>query len=582
MQPLSPRDTKVPPPPSSPHHDDIMFRRREKRRHVTHNAIDLRDPYSVIALAIRFDESIAVVEDDDGALLKVPLETGSIYNQKAFAKALSNLQKQTTAPRPTPRKLPLGVAADSASAPQAITPVILSGLVAAIQNRSEDDKGPSAVELVAYCRSMRRAALTRLRQHIRRRRIQRNVTPVILLIIVLGLLFWTLSNVTKVMTEYDFVGDGGDGSCQSSKACRLAATQVWIYCDPSRRLVIPGCTLDHCDVGEGQLDYPFYTIHTVLRSLYMPLSEINNPRMSSSKILWPHRRQSSSARQQSPVQWLGESIVNRLIRETVHDYISSSTSISMLDVGCGVGGTLYAMLDGENPPLQPFRYHGIAISTPEIYQAKQFLSWHGLDSPAAKERTNSEILFEKRDFDTPFPLQSFSVIVAVESLSYSPDVLHTLHLLVKSLQKDGLLLIVDDMVAPWVSEERAEELRSALGKPSLKTYQQWVDMIQTMPHMVQKELWDLSLEFDMSYMLRDSRPEAGMLGTVMDWRYRIAQGLADKLTSWFGQEEERKNTSLRLIQLTKNLFENELVARARRQAYRNADIIYYFMIVAKT
>jgi len=579
-------------PASSPQQqqDDIMFRRREKRLHVTSNSIDLRDPYSVIALAIRFDEAMSGGEDE--SLLQVPLESGPIYNPKAFSKALLNLQNQTAVPRQassSPRKVPQD-SSPSASAPrQAIAPIILSGLVATIQERADhndninevDVEGPSAVELVAYCRSMRRAALTRLRLRRRRRRVQRNVTPVILVAIVFSLVVWSTSSVRSTLQEYGFVsGDAGEGgSCQSNPACRLAAARVWEYCGPSHRLTITGCTLESCPALEGQLEYPMYAMHTLFHPPHIHISEIDHPRKLI-KRTWPLRRHISSPAQ-SAIRWLGETVLNRVLRETILEYLPSNMPMHMLDCGCGIGGTLYAMLDSKRPPAKTFRYHGIALSEPEIYQAKQYLALHELDTPKAAQQSNSEIVFERRDYDEPLN-RTYSVIVAMESLSYSPRLARTIRNLVSSLQSKGVLLIMDDVLAPWVSEEDAKQLREDMGTPSLKSYAKWERIITNMQALQLQYTYDLTLEFDMSEWLREE-PAEGIFNILSDWRYHMAQTLGEYLTPWFGDSgnASETNSTLSLMQLVHNLAEKNRMFTARRDAYRRADLSYYFFAITK-
>lgn len=566
-----------------------MIRRREKRRHLTSNSIDLRDPFSVIALAIRFDESIGAADDDD-SILKVPLESGPIYNQKAFAQALLNLQKQTAVPRQTlsPRKQQ-PVPSDSSSPvsvaqKQAMTPIILSGLVAAIQEHPEEHNGPSAVELVAYCRSMRRAALSRIRLRRQRRRVQRNVTPFIILAILLVLVFWSTSSMRATLIEYGFMGGEEEGSCQSNKACRLAATRVWEYCNPSHRLALSGCTLTDCPVVEGQLDYPLYAMHTIVRVAFMPISEIDRPRKAFSKRSWPLRRQASSPPKDPALRWLGDSNINRLVRESVYQYLnpSASATISMLDCGCGIGGTLYSMLYDLSRPAKHFRYHGIALSAPEIYQAKQYVTLHELDTPEAAENTNSEIVLEQRDYDDPLPPQSYSVIVALESLAYSPDLANTINNLVSALSKGGLLIITEDILAPWVSEKSANELRNALGTPSLRTFEEWKRIIKSTQSLGYKVVWDLTMEFDMRDLVGGVGAESSVLDILGHWRYRIAQTLAGQWTAWFGGgNKTEKNTPLQLVQLAKNLAEKDRATRVRQQAYARADLSYYYFVFTK-
>mmetsp|Transcript_33059 Transcript_33059/g.55421 ORF Transcript_33059/g.55421 Transcript_33059/m.55421 type:complete len:143 (-) Transcript_33059:4-432(-) len=119
-------------------YDKSMVRRRNKRRHVSPTApvpAHLKNPFQIINFAVRYDEAM-----NDESILQVPLESGSIYNQRLFTKALAHLQNHT---KPIVKaqsgKGTVGLA--EADELVAITPIILSGLLANL------DSSKSAVVL---------------------------------------------------------------------------------------------------------------------------------------------------------------------------------------------------------------------------------------------------------------------------------------------------------------------------------------------------------------------------------------------------------------------------------------------------
>jgi SAM-dependent methyltransferase len=522
-----------------------MIRRRDKRRHVTPNSIDLRDPYSVIALAIRFDESMG-----EESLLLVPLETGHIYNQKLFAKALVNLQKQTMPPRhgaSSTRKKQEPV--------HPITPIILSGLLAAIEQ--EDEDAPTSTELVACCRSMRRAALARVRVRKQRQRIQRTITPVILVAGVVFLVFWSTSNVKALLIDFGFVD-----SC-STMACRLAEARLWEHINPPQ--ILRDCTMEACPLMEGQEEYPIYAMHTMVQPGWISLGEIESKR-TKQKGYWRPGDKSS------PLQWLGETTVNRLVRDAIMTTLPASSTLKLLDVGCGIGGTLYSLLTSKTQQKR-LSYHGIAISTPEIYQARRLITSHQL-------LESKMITFEQQDFDEPLD-QTYSVMVAIESLSYSPELSVTLKNLASSLQsKSGILVLVDDVIAPWTTTHTVEKLRNVTARASLITHKEWKHNLVSSGFVI-KEVRDLGLEMDLPE-LTSGGPKPNLWRLLGDWRHSTAQIVLKRWSKWYGEGASvEQKASLRTVQLVQDLVQKARATALRQEAYRDADLSYYMYICVK-
>ena len=159
----------------------VMLRRRDKRRHLSASAFDLRDPLELLSLAIRFDES-----HENEALLRTPLESGSLYDMQQFVDVFQFLLEKTKPSLKLSRHSPY-VENDR---PVAVTPIMLSGVIATLQKyREMSGKDPYSMsessELVNACQTRRHAALSRLRIKKKRRRAQRVIIPVFCVVILL-------------------------------------------------------------------------------------------------------------------------------------------------------------------------------------------------------------------------------------------------------------------------------------------------------------------------------------------------------------------------------------------------------------
>ena len=185
-----------------------VLRRRDKRRHVSSSVIELRDPFEIVGLAVRFDES-----RQDEALLRAPLEGGRLYdNPQRFSEVLELLQEKTRAPsRISPPKhspswrIWVGAAPkiESEEPTFAFTPIILSGLLSAIQEQRESEQvGDSPVdvssELVMSCQTMRQAALARVRFNKKYNRVQRVVLPFFCVTVLILLYIRAIADTQRV------------------------------------------------------------------------------------------------------------------------------------------------------------------------------------------------------------------------------------------------------------------------------------------------------------------------------------------------------------------------------------------------
>jgi SAM-dependent methyltransferase len=136
----------------------------------------------------------------------------------------------------------------------------------------------------------------------------------------------------------------------------------------------------------------------------------------------------------SHVEALG--YINRLIGATIARYAVPGTRdpVRVLDLGCGVGGTLLTL--AGHLPL-PIHGLGVSISPTQVRLAH---------AAAAASRLQPRCQFIEADYRRlPCPA-IFDFAVAVEALVHAPDIGHVLAEAAGALKPGGYLLICDDVL----------------------------------------------------------------------------------------------------------------------------------------
>ena len=212
------------------------------------------------------------------------------------------------------------------------------------------------------------------------------------------------------------------------------------------------------------------------------------------------------------LQWIGDTTINQLVRKRLLEAIQNlkgKGSFRVLDVGCGIGGTLYALAGAsedrwteENEHARVFEYLGIAISSAEVENARRLAAEHEMDLTRAR--------FEQVSFDSPSlgEYGKFSAAVAVESLSFSHNLTNTLSNLARVIQSGGTLIVVDDVVNSQYGEchnntdgdSVVDTYASLASRPSLLTHTEWKDAFDN-AGFVMTQAMDIGLEFDLPQLI---------------------------------------------------------------------------------
>lgn len=120
---------------------------------------------------------------------------------------------------------------------------------------------------------------------------------------------------------------------------------------------------------------------------------------------------------------------------SLYEFVLSEFDIpkkgNLLDCGCGVGfGSL--LIAQSNPDL---KVQGISLSEQEIQLAQKICKDKGLEENCS---------FYTQSFDNVAE-NKFDCIIAVESLKHSPNIDHTMKVLLKALRSEGKLIIIEDV-----------------------------------------------------------------------------------------------------------------------------------------
>eukprot|EP00977_Amphora_coffeiformis_P018245 scaffold6331_cov152-Amphora_coffeaeformis.AAC.11 len=496
---------------------DLLTRRREKRRHLSSHALDLRNPLQVLELAVRFDES-----RQDEAILKEPLENGKLHDQKQFLEALKFLESQTKPPtslqqqqqqqQQPPPSLPsnsrrtrvssgkptfyellckifrINNKRENETYPEyALTPIILSGLLRTVRdNTAEASSSPSLPqgsvdrvgELVLTCQSMRRAAIRRVNNRQIRIKIQRNILPALSFCFLLLMYGQGIRETWQSLEALHFITHE-DYSCDNfayeyRRPCHFAEAHLWTMFE--HYLLLDKCRDNDQECltrkfGEGPL-----ALQARFTRNLVPIEDVLDDTTSTKRELFrlgkiPHSEPAlenmAFLTGGAGKERLGKSVPLLTMGDPFENAdLTAFREISVLDIGCGVGAALYFLLPANT---ELFNYHGIALSHAEVHFAREMARRQGLEK--------ARVFFEQRSFDEILPRLSYNLIVALESLSFSPNLENTMANLMSALQPGGILLVSDEFVLPG-HESSVSAMAAARRAPSFNSILHYATLME--------------------------------------------------------------------------------------------------------
>ena len=129
---------------------------------------------------------------------------------------------------------------------------------------------------------------------------------------------------------------------------------------------------------------------------------------------------------------------NQLVLEQINTFTKEGP-IHIMDLGCGVGSSIFYLLD-KNP--KPANYYGITISATQIAIAKA--AWN---AKYANKLPHSTVRFIEADFSKlPTDLPKVDLIFSIEAFTHAADAAAYFKQCSQQLHKGGRLILIDDFL----------------------------------------------------------------------------------------------------------------------------------------
>jgi cyclopropane fatty-acyl-phospholipid synthase-like methyltransferase len=190
--------------------------------------------------------------------------------------------------------------------------------------------------------------------------------------------------------------------------------------------------------------------------------------------------------------------INVLIGEAIAS-LRFGTDPTILDLGCGVGGTLFALAES----IPESTLHGVTISEQQVELARRFAGQLGLESCCT---------FHRGDFESIELGVKANVAIAIESMVHAQSMTAFLGRASTHLAPGGTLIIVDDFIA-------SDRDLSATTLRVLDDFRTgWrLSSLTTVPGLVAAAAncgFELTEQRDLSQMIRLRRPRDRVIATI--------------------------------------------------------------------
>lgn len=213
--------------------------------------------------------------------------------------------------------------------------------------------------------------------------------------------------------------------------------------------------------------------------------------------------------------------VNGLLAARIRER-STDVECEILDMGCGVGGTMFHLADA----IPGSRLHGITISETQSQLANRLARERGLDGRCR---------IHKGDFESATLGVSAHVIVAIESFVHGSRPEAVLRWAADHLRPDGRILLVDDFIAA-PPRESADGGEPADGAPIDEVRERCIDdfrsgwrapgvcTVESLTRAAAKEGLELVSNEDLTPLIRLGRPRDRVIALISPLLRRL--GLA--------------------------------------------------------
>jgi 2-polyprenyl-3-methyl-5-hydroxy-6-metoxy-1,4-benzoquinol methylase len=547
---------------------DPLSRRREKRRNLNSGTIDMKDPYHVISMAVKLDEATG-----NRAFLLEPLETSSFLSAgNSIQEAFDCLENQTRTGVTKPLK-------------RAMTPIIFSGLIQA-QAQEGNDKDdlttqvPSPSELLLFTINMRNQALKRMRSQANSFQLRIWILVVGLIGVAVGMSISSITSRLHTIEALGFLGANHTTACKmqdanSRRLCHTSDAMTWyLLRDYLMRPVGADCTAARC-TRESRIEITNHLARMVPHRR-RELEQWGQAPYADHTVLTTNTRR-KRIRNSHPheLQWLGESVALQLVR---HEILSRRITgdLRVLDVGCGVGAFLYAMLPGKFDTYG-LDYEGITFSPVQTTAANNLIARHKLDF-------DGQVFFQRDLATLEIPKhQRFDVIVSVEHILHVPN--DRLLKMTKQLVQDGLLIVLTDVVhsprtqADGTQPEEKEEQkrqRAYFSKDHL-THQEFVGIL-TENGMTLQVARDLGLEYSMPQLVDDYHFNESWWKR---WGFDHEIWMLKKLRWLEGRIGSGRPALKRMLQLWRQMIMISKKEGKRRKGHEDGNLVYVMYVATK-
>lgn len=224
------------------------------------------------------------------------------------------------------------------------------------------------------------------------------------------------------------------------------------------------------------------------------------------------------------------SYANQLVLEQINTY-SKDTPISIMDLGCGVGSSIFYLLEQNQKPAN---YYGVTISATQIAIAK-----NRLQSEYTNKISPSSIHFIEADFSNlPADIPKVHLIFSIEAFAHAATAEQYFKQCSEKLHKGGKIMLIDDFLSNTIAVETLDS-KSQQAIADFK-YGWLVNSLKTPKELATiTAKYDLKIieEVDLTPLMRNNTLKhkwIWLLVVSFRWLYNLLPQKSYYFRSWIG------------------------------------------------